>query len=75
MGEDMIPLTFTEKGNIYIIRQINGKDDARRHLNNLGFIEGEEVSVISEFGGNLIVAVKDSRIALNRGMASRIVVE
>ena len=71
----MIPLNFAEKDKSYCIKRINGKDEARRHLNNLGFIEGEKVSVITELAGNLIIAVKESRIAIDRAMAQRIVVE
>ena len=71
----MIPLVFAEKDKSYCIKRINGKDEARRHLNNLGFIEGEAVSVVAELAGNLIIAVKDSRIAIDRAMAQRIVVE
>ena len=70
----MIPLTFADKGTTYFIKRIQGKDEARRHLNNLGFIEGEEISVINKLAGNLIIAVKDSRVAIDREMASRIVV-
>ena len=70
----MIPLTFADKKTPYFIKKINGKDEARRHLNNLGFIAGEEISVINELAGNPIIAVKDSRVAIDREMASRIVV-
>jgi len=70
----MIPLTFADKGTTYLIKRIQGKDEARRHLNNLGFIEGEKITVINELAGNLIIAVKDSRVAIDREMASRIVV-
>ena len=70
----MIPLNFAEKNKVYCIKKINGKDEARRHLNNLGFIEGEEISVINALAGNLIIAVKESRIAIDRAMAQRIVV-
>ena len=71
----MIPLVFAEKDKSYCIKRINGKDEARRHLNNLGFIEGEAVAVVAELAGNLIIAVKESRIAIDRAMAQRIVVE
>ncbi|MBR4375720.1 MAG: ferrous iron transport protein A [Spirochaetia bacterium] len=62
----MIPLTFAEKNTPYFIKRIQGKDEARRHLNNLGFIEGEEISVINELAGNLIIAVKESYMAARR---------
>lgn len=57
-----------------VIRKINGKDDVRRHLENLGFIAGETVTVVSEMAGNLIINVKGVRIAIDRSMANRIVV-
>ena len=71
---EMIPLSFAEKNTPYFIKRIQGKDEARRHLNNLGFIEGEEISVINELAGNLIIAVKESCMAIDRAMAARIVV-
>ena len=70
----MIPYTVADKKAPDYIKKIDGKDEARRHLNNLGFIEGEEISAINELAGNLIIAVKDSRVAIDREMASRIVV-
>ena len=57
-----------------IIKQINGRDDVRQHLAELGFVPGAEVSVVSELGGNLILSVKESRIALDKTMAMRIMV-
>lgn len=57
------------------IKKIGGRDEARRHLNNLGFVEGGEISIVSETAGNLIVSVKESRIAISREMAARIVVD
>lgn len=71
----MMPLSFAEIGEKNIIRRIGGKDDARRHLNNLGFVEGSEVEVVTEAAGNLIVNVKEARIAISKEMASRIVVD
>ena len=57
-----------------IIKQINGRDDVRQHLAELGFVPGAEISVVSELGGNLILSVKESRIALDKTMAMRIMV-
>ena len=54
------------------IRKITGKDEVRQHLAELGFVVDGEVTVVSELGGNLILQVKDSRIALDRAMANRI---
>ena len=69
-----MPLILATKGNELNIKKITGNDDTKRFLNSLGFVEGETVKIISELGGNLIINVKDSRIALDKGMASRIIV-
>ena len=69
-----MPLTMTEPGESVTIRRITGKDELRLHLAELGFVVGETVTVVSRMGGNLIVQVKDSRIALDRDMANRILV-
>ena len=61
-------------GETNIIRKITGRDEVRQHLAELGFVVGEAVTVVSELGGSLILSVKDSRIALDRGMAMRIIV-
>lgn len=69
-----MPLTMAEPGESVTIRRITGKDELRLHLAELGFVVGETVTVVSRMGGNLIVQVKDSRIALDRDMANRILV-
>ena len=69
-----MPLTMAELGEAVTIRRITGKDEIRLHLAELGFVVGETVTVVSRMGGNLIVQVKDSRIALDRNMANRILV-
>ena len=69
-----MPLTMAEPGETVTIRRITGKDEIRLHLAELGFVVGETVTVVSRMGGNLIVQVKDSRIALDRNMANRILV-
>ena len=69
-----MPLTMAGQGETRTICSIRGKDDTRRFLANMGFVERETVQVISEFGGNLIVAVKGARVAVSRAMASRILV-
>lgn len=71
----MMPLTFAKAGKKNLIKKIGGRDETKRHLNNLGFVEGGEVSVVSEIAGNLIVNVKESRIAISKEMANRIVVD
>lgn len=69
-----MPLTFLKEGEVNSIKKIGGKDEARRFLNNLGFVEGSEISVIAENAGNLIVNIKNTRVAISREMANRIVV-
>ncbi len=70
----MMPLTLAKPGDTVTIRRISGKDTVRQHLAELGFVVDNDVTVVSEIGGNLIVQVKDSRIALGRDMANRIMV-
>ncbi len=69
-----MPLTLADTGAENIIRKIGGKPEVRQHLENLGFVAGGTVSIISAIGGNLIVNVKNSRIAISREMASKIMV-
>lgn len=69
-----MPLTMAQTGVETTVKKINGKDEVRRHLESLGFIEGSPVTVISQIGGNLIVHVKDTRVALDMSMANRIMV-
>lgn len=69
-----MPLTFAPAGKKSFICRIKGKDDVRRFLKSLGFVEGGDVTVISEMGGNMIVNVKDARIAISKSMASRIMI-
>jgi ferrous iron transport protein A len=69
-----MPLSMVRAGETGYIRNITGKDDMRRHLKDLGFVVGEKVTVISEFNGNMILSVKNSRIALDKRMANRIIV-
>ena len=69
-----MPLTMLTNGQESTIKRITGKDEVRAFLNSLGFVEGGTVSVISEIDGNLIVNVKDPRVALSKNMACRIMV-
>ena len=69
-----MPLTFANVGEKAVVKEIRGKDGTRRFLENLGFIVGGTVTVITEMGGNLIVSVKDTRVALSRSMANRIMI-
>ena len=70
----MMPLTMAKAGEIVTIRKVSGKDEVRQHLAELGFVVDSNVTVISEIAGNLIVQVRDSRIALDKTMANRIMV-
>lgn len=70
----MMPITMTKSGETCSIKNIVGNDGTRRHLENLGFVPGENVTVVAEMAGNLIVNVKDSRIALSKSMANKILV-
>ena len=69
-----MPLTMTRTGERATVREIRGRDETRRFLESLGFVAGGDVTVVSELGGNLIVNVKDTRVALSRAMASKIMV-
>ncbi len=70
----MMPLTMAKTGETVTIGKITGKDEVRQHLAELGFVVGETVTVVSEIAGNLILQVKESRIALDKTMANRILV-
>ena len=70
----MLPLTMAKAGETVTIRKITGKDEVRQHLAELGFVVDGVVTVVSEIAGNLILQVKDSRIALDKTMASRIMI-
>ena len=70
----MMPLAMADAGANYTIQKITGKDEVRQHLAELGFVVGEPVRIVNELAGNLILSVKDSRIALDRDMAMRIMV-
>lgn len=70
-----MPLGMASAGDTSVIRRIAGRDEVRQHLAELGFVVGEQVTVVSKIGGNLILSVKDSRIALDQSMAMRIMVE
>ena len=69
-----MPLTMAGIGETNIISRIGGNEEARRFLANLGFVAGAEVVVLSKIGGNVIVNVKDSRVAVNEDMARHIMV-
>lgn len=68
----MMPLTMLGAGESNTIRKVGGNEETRRFLENLGFVAGTEVKVLSAIGGNVIVNVKDSRVAINKDMARHI---
>lgn len=70
----MMPLTLADTGEELMIRKVGGNDSTRKFLENLGFVAGGSVSVVSEIGGNVIVRVKDSRVAISKEMAQRVMV-
>ena len=69
-----MPLTMAKPGDTVVIRKITGKDEVRQHLAELGFVVDSPVTVVSEISGNLILQVKDSRIALDKTMANRVMI-
>nr|WP_321001106.1 FeoA family protein [Blautia coccoides] len=69
-----MPLTMASTGETKQIKKVGGREEIRRHLENLGFVTGTDVTVVSQLGGNVIVSVKDSRIAISSEMANRIMV-
>ena len=70
----MMPLSLAKAGETVTIRKITGRDEVRQHLAELGFVVDSDITVVSEIGGNLILQVKDSRVALDRSMATRIMI-
>ena len=69
-----MPLTLAQAGQINAVKRIGGKEEVRRCLNSLGFIEGSEVMLISQNQGNVIVKVKESRVAISKEMARKIMI-
>ncbi len=69
-----MPLTMVKTGETNIIKKVGGREETRRFLENLGFVTGGSVTVISEIGGNVIVNIKESRVAINKEMATKILV-
>ena len=69
-----MPLSMANIGEINQVKKINGKDETKRFLENLGFTVGTDVTVVSELLGNMIVNIKDTRVAIDKTMANRIMV-
>ena len=70
----MMPLSYATAGEKNIIRKVGGSPEVKKHLENLGFVPGESVQVITSLNGNIIVRVKESRIAINDEMARKIMI-
>ena len=70
----MMPLSMVKEGEPNIIKKVGGKEETRKFLENLWFVTGGTVTVISQTGGNMIVNVKDSRVAIGKDMANKIMV-
>ena len=70
----MMPLSFAEIGVSQIIKRIGGSPEVKKHLEDLGFHVGGKISVVNMLGGNLIVNVKDSRVAVSKELANKIMI-
>ena len=70
----MMPLILTDPGEEAVIRKVGGSPEMKKHLEDLGFVAGSTVTVMNTIGGNLIVKVKESRVAISREMAGKIMV-
>lgn len=70
----MMPLVLAGNGEENIIKKVGGTPEIRKHLEDLGFVPGGVITVVSTIGGNLIVSIKDSRVAISKEMASKIMV-
>ena len=69
-----MPLTMASIGETNTIRKVGGNEETKRFLENLGFVAGAEITVVSAIGGNVLVNIKDSRVAINQDMARHIMV-
>lgn len=67
-----MPLTMAREGEVTSIKRVGGKDEVRRHLENMGFVPGTDVTVVSVNNGNVIVNVKEARVAISKEMANKI---
>ena len=70
----MLPLSLAQQGEENIIKRVGGNQETKKHLEDLGFVVGGEVTVITSLGGNVIVNVKDTRVAISEEMARKIMV-
>ncbi|EGD49035.1 FeoA family protein [Ruminiclostridium papyrosolvens DSM 2782] len=70
----MMPLTLANAGEENLIKKVGGNPEVKKHLENLGFVPGGNVTIISTIGGNVIVNVKEARVAISKEMASKIMI-
>ena len=70
----MLPLIYADAGVSNQIKKVTGKQDTRKHLEDMGFLTGEEITVINNINGNLIVSVKNTKVALNKDLAAKIMI-
>ena len=70
----MMPLSLADTGQENIVRKVGGNPEIKKHLENLGFVAGADVSIVNRLGGNMIVSVKGSRVAISREMAMKIMI-
>ena len=70
----MMPLSLADTGQENIVRKVGGNPEIKKHLENLGFVAGAGVSIVNRLGGNVIVSVKGSRVAISREMAMKIMI-
>ncbi|MGN0363051.1 MAG: ferrous iron transport protein A [Bilifractor sp.] len=70
----MLPLTFAPAGDWVVVKKVGGTPEVKKHLEDLGFVEGTEIQIVSSHGGNMIIKLKDTSLAIVREMASRIMV-
>jgi ferrous iron transport protein A len=73
-GDKMMPLNLADPGKEEIIKRIGGTPEVKQHLENLGFVVGGSATVVSSINGNIIVNVKESRVAISKEMAAKIMV-
>ncbi|MBR1454051.1 MAG: ferrous iron transport protein A [Lachnospiraceae bacterium] len=71
----MLPLTFVKTGDIVKVQKVLGNDESKKHLNDLGFVNGSVVNVISSHNGDIILSIKDSRLAVTKSMADKIMID
>jgi ferrous iron transport protein A len=69
-----MPLTMAKAGDENFIKKVGGRDNARQFLANLGFVPGAHVTIVAEISGNVIVSIRESRVAISREMAAKIMV-